>query len=452
MSHVDGPRIYGLFYPLLGGIERWLHHLPRIRDMGFNWIHLNPIHYPGFSGSLYAVKDYYRLNPTITPETDPDPWGTLRSFVLAAKRQGLRVLLDLVVNHTSKDSVLVMEHPEWFVRGEDGGLVSPFAIDPADARKKTVWGDLAEMDYSSSRHREELWSYMKELTLWLLNQGVGGFRCDAAYKLPWRFWAYIMDEARLMDPHVIFVAETLGCRLEEALALCPAGFDFFLSSSKWWDFRGPWCLEQYETFRHVAPSVSFPETHDTPRLAMETGADPRHARLRYLFAAFFSAGVFMPLGFEYGFKKQLDVVKSRPEDWEEPGYDITAFIREVNVVKAGCHALNVDGPIRTLEVPGPAVVLFKGSDVGDNGALALLNPDEGVSASVKLSDLPDWIRQRPGGLCEMTPGARGETFPEVLSLDPLEMRLFEYAGERCRVRHPDPHPSKAGRPGCVSCP
>ena len=31
--------------------------------MGFNWIFLNPIHYPGFSGSLYAVKDYYALNP-----------------------------------------------------------------------------------------------------------------------------------------------------------------------------------------------------------------------------------------------------------------------------------------------------------------------------------------------------------------------------------------------------
>ena len=31
--------------------------------MGFNAVYINPFHYPGFSGSLYAVKDYYRLNP-----------------------------------------------------------------------------------------------------------------------------------------------------------------------------------------------------------------------------------------------------------------------------------------------------------------------------------------------------------------------------------------------------
>ncbi len=431
MSQGDGPRIYGLFYPLVGGIEKWFHHLPRIRDMGFNWIHLNPIHYPGFSGSLYAIKDYYRLNPIITPETDPDPWGTLRSFVMAAQRQGLRVLLDLVVNHTSKDSVLVVKHPGWFVRGEDGEPLSPFAIDPADARRKTVWGDLAEIDYGSPRHREEIWSYMRELTHWLLSQGFGGFRCDAAYKLPWRFWAYVMDEARLLDPDVIFVAETLGCRLEEARALSPAGFDFFLNSSKWWDFREPWCLEQYQAFRRVAPSISFPETHDTPRLAMETGGDPRHARLRYLFAAFFSTGVFMPLGFEYGFKRQLDVVRSRPEDWEEPIYDITAFIREVNMVKARCQPLNQEGPIQRLQVSGPTVALFKGGDVGASGVLALLNPDQGVSASVRASDLPEWVRQGAEGLSEITPGARGEAFPEVLCLAPLEMRLFEYAGGPC---------------------
>ena len=56
-------------------------------------------------------------------------------------------MMDLVINHTAKDALLVEQHPEWFKREADGELRSPRAIDPVDPRKYTVWGDLAEIDY-----------------------------------------------------------------------------------------------------------------------------------------------------------------------------------------------------------------------------------------------------------------------------------------------------------------
>jgi glycosidase len=59
----EGLRIYNLFPTLAGPIAGWTDELPRIAAMGFNAVYVNPFHYPGFSGSLYAVKDYYRLNP-----------------------------------------------------------------------------------------------------------------------------------------------------------------------------------------------------------------------------------------------------------------------------------------------------------------------------------------------------------------------------------------------------
>ena len=34
----EGPRIYDLFPPLIGPVERWFDHLPRIAGMGFNWV------------------------------------------------------------------------------------------------------------------------------------------------------------------------------------------------------------------------------------------------------------------------------------------------------------------------------------------------------------------------------------------------------------------------------
>jgi len=50
--------IYNLFPLLAGKFTEWDSHLLRASEMGFNWVFVNPVNYPGFSGSLYSVKDY----------------------------------------------------------------------------------------------------------------------------------------------------------------------------------------------------------------------------------------------------------------------------------------------------------------------------------------------------------------------------------------------------------
>ena len=78
-----------------------------------------------------------------------------------------------------------------------------------------------------------------------------------------------------------------------------------------------------DRFRAIAPSIAFPESHDTERLAEENGGDERVSRLRYLFAAAFSSGLMLTMGYEYGFRRKLNVVTTRPEDWETPGFDLS---------------------------------------------------------------------------------------------------------------------------------
>src|SRR6201993_1958543 len=116
----EGLRIYNLFPTLAGTVRQWITHLPRIAAMGFNAVYVNPFHYPGFSGSLYAVKDYYRLNPRFRGSERDDDDTLLREFTDAARAHGLRVIMDLVVNHTSKDSELVTSRPHWFARDARG--------------------------------------------------------------------------------------------------------------------------------------------------------------------------------------------------------------------------------------------------------------------------------------------------------------------------------------------
>ncbi|MBI5533137.1 MAG: alpha-amylase [Deltaproteobacteria bacterium] len=409
---MPGPRLYNLFPLLAGPITGWVELLDRIIAMGFDWVFINPFHYPGFSGSLYAVKDYYRLHPLVQGDSRESPEELLSTFVRAAQRRGLRVAMDLVINHTSKDSLLAEQHPEFFEHEKDGSLRSPSAIDPADSRKVTVWGDLAEIDFSKRPEREALVAYWKKLVVHHAALGFRGFRCDAAYKVPAEVWTELIEEGRTCGD-VIFFAETLGCRLAEAKGLAGAGFDYFFNSSKWWDFRAPWLLEQYQSFRSTAPSIAFPESHDTPRLVAElrdkgvkdVGAIEAFYRQRYLFAAFFSSGLMMPMGFDRGYDRKLDVVTTRPEHAGPDLFDLGPFIAATHRAKTSIPALNVEGPQTLLTPPGsPVVGMLRETENSANCCVALINPST-EWREIEIDSMPRVSRLPLSVACDTWPGA-----------------------------------------------
>jgi starch synthase (maltosyl-transferring) len=440
-----GPRIYNLFPLLAGSVEAWSRHLPRIAAMGFDWVYLNPFHYPGFSGSLYAVKDPYGMRDEFRGGSGEAPDRLLARFAEDAARHGIRVMMDLVVNHTAKDALLVDEHPEWYRREADGALYSPRAVDPGNPANVTVWGDLAELDLEEPRHRGAQLEYWGRYLRHYAALGVRGFRCDAAYKVPAAFWQPLIAGARQAGPELRFFAETLGCTAAEVEALRPAGFDYLFNSSKWWDFRADWLLDQYRLFRTIAPTIAFPESHDTERLAAEIGGgDPDRvapqATMRYLFAACFSTGVMIPIGYEYGFRKRLDVVRTRPEDWEEPIIDISDFIAAANAMKRAVPALNEEGPLRRISAPGAAVLaLLRETNARDSGcALIVLNSDPSLPRRVD----PGPLLVETGGHYERFEDVTPQASPlrlepgRPLLLEPLELRVFRGERRRESAAHP----------------
>lgn len=427
-----GPRLYNLFPLLCGSVRQWEEHLPRIAAMGFDWVYVNPFHYPGFSGSLYAVKDYYRINDLLR-DGDRSLEDLLGSFCRKAAGHGLSIAMDLVINHTAKDSLLAQSHPEWFRHEADGSLRSPRAIDPADARQVTVWGDLAEIDYDDATQHDALVGYFGALMTHFVDCGIRGFRCDAAYQVPAPLWSRLIAQTRARRGDTVFFAETLGCRLEQVSALHSAGFDYLFNSAKWWDFHSPWLLEQYNAFRGVAPSIAFPESHDTARLATELAGSGVHRddafmverayRLRYLLSAVVSTGVMLPVGFEYGFRGPLNVVHTRPEHWEHPLIDISAFIAEVNHLRATIPALNEEGPQRQVHLGDAAVAcLLRRSHDGQSWTLSLFNSDLHNVHDVRLYGLDaDTLLAR-----EITPGSQSQVIKpgDTLHLAPGAAHVF----------------------------
>jgi starch synthase (maltosyl-transferring) len=366
--------IYNLFPLLAGKFIDWEKHLIRASDMGFNWVFVNPIQYPGFSGSLYSIKDYFSFNELlIDSDDDKSPEEQIKETIRTADKLGLRMMIDLVINHSAVDSELLKEHPEWFQWYRRGKIAHPFAMEKG---RKVVWGDLAKYDHRNTKDHEGLYQFFFSIVEFLIDLGFHGFRCDAAYQIPRNLWERIIRETKAKYPDTLFFAETLGCTPDQTRRTASAGFDYIFNSSKWWDFKSPWLLEQYNLTRETAPSVAFSESHDTTRLFDELKGNINGMKQRYLFTSLFSAGSMMPIGFEYGFKKKLHVVKTRPKAWEKTGVDLTSFIKDVNDIKGRYKIFQEEAPTEILRNGNPNILLmWKASTTTREEALLILNKD-----------------------------------------------------------------------------
>jgi starch synthase (maltosyl-transferring) len=366
--------IYNLFPLLAGRFTEWEKHLVRAAQMGFNWVFVNPIQLTGSSGSLYAIADYFQLNPLFVDlKSKRKPEQQLKETIKIAENLGLKMMIDLVINHCSVDSDLLKTHPQWFQWESKRRVAHPFADEDG---KKVVWRDLARFDHRNTKDKEGLFQFFSSMVKSLIELGFKGFRCDAAYQLPRGLWERLISETKKAHPDVIFFAETLGCTPDLTLRTAAAGFDYIFNSSKWWDFRSGWLMKQYVLTREIAPSIGFPESHDTIRLCEELNGNLDGLKQRYMFSSLFSAGVMMPMGFEFGFRKKLHVVKTRPEDWEESNIDLCPFITQMNKIKSEHPVFQEEAPTEVLHYSNENILLvWKASTDTLEESLLILNKD-----------------------------------------------------------------------------
>ncbi len=392
-------RIYNLFPLLAGPFKDWNTHLVSAAEMGFNWVFVNPIQKLGGSGSLYSIADYFAINPVFCTGEKTSAEDQVRAMVAEAEKLGLGMMIDLVINHCAYDSDLLKKHPEWFVK-ENGRIANPFCMHEG---QKVVWGDLAQFDHHHCSDAEGLYLYCRDIVGYLLTLGFKGFRCDAAYQIPSGFWNRLIKDVKQLQPDAVFVAETLGCSPEQTRQTAQAGFDAVFNSSKWWDFDSPWLMEQYHLTRDAAPSISFAESHDTARLFAEQHGNLDAVKQRYLFSALFSTGVMMPMGFEFGFTKPLHVVNTKPKDWEQTDVDITAFIRDVNLIKSHYRVFQEESITEIWNSSNPAVlVMWKASVLDSSQALIILNKDVWNRQYCRIDNLLHYV-QHASALVDVSP-------------------------------------------------
>lgn len=167
--------------------------LDRLKELGVNILWLMPIHpigqekKKGSIGSPYAVRDFYAVNPDYGTADD------FKRLVREAHRRDMKVIIDVVANHTSWDSVL-MKTPDFYVRDASGKITYPHD-----------WSDVAELNYDNPALRRYMTDMLK---FWIRDFDLDGFRCDVAGEVPTDFWEAAREELERVKPDIVMLAES----------------------------------------------------------------------------------------------------------------------------------------------------------------------------------------------------------------------------------------------------
>lgn len=237
--------------------------LPELKALGVTVIWLMPIHpiaelkKKGGVGSPYAVRDYYEVNPSFGTKAD------LKKLVTTAHANGLKVIIDIVANHTGWDNVM-MKTPSYYRRDGKGQVISPYD-----------WTDVAALNYETPALRK----YMSDmLVYWAKEFELDGFRCDVAGEVPTDFWESARAAVEKVRPDIIMLAEAhkpdllvKAFHLDYAWPMHGALNDVLMNGAPATKLRDEWQTEVTQ-YPKGALHMRFTDNHDETRAISRFGA------------------------------------------------------------------------------------------------------------------------------------------------------------------------------------
>ncbi len=400
--------------------------LPYIADLGFDVVYLPPIHPIGITnrkgpnnspngaahhpGSPWAIGNGHGGHDAVDAGL-----GTVADFdhfVAAAARQGLEVALDFAVQ-CSPDHPWVDEHPGWFRHRPDGTI--KYAENPPKE-----YQDIYPIDFSTEE-QEGLMAELRRTLFFWIERGVRIFRVDNPHTKPVRFWEWLIGEARLDHPDVIFLAEAFTRpKMMKVLAKC--GFSQSYTYFTWRNTK-PEIIEYMTELAHTGmreyfrPNF-FANTPDILTPILQAGGPPAF-RMRLVLAATLAPSYGIYSGYElcendaapgteeYRNSEKYEI---KPRDFDADG-NIREFVARINRIRRESPALQRLDNLTFLPADNDQILFYAKSDRerGDTLLIAVnLDPFNWHECTVTTP--PEVVGLAPGAAYRVTDLLTGDSY------------------------------------------
>ncbi|GBF74144.1 alpha-glycosidase [Paenibacillus sp. 598K] len=383
-----------------GDLQGVLDHLDYLTDLGITAIYFTPL-FQAPSSHKYDTQDYYAVDPQ---------FGTtelLRQLVAACHERGIRVMLDIVFNHTGSlfppfrdvaEKGAHSPYADWFhisqwADAETGQpmIYETFGYEP----------DLPKLNMVNDR----LGRYLLEVAAhWLKTTDIDGFRLDVANEVNHRFWRAFRDTVKAIKPEAYILGEIfhdamawLGGDQLDAVMDYPVrdiAIKFFatqrVDARMFADIVG----QQLASYPQQVNEASFQllGSHDTPRLLTLCGGSIAKLKLAALFQFTYIGAPCIYYGDEIGMSGDNDPDNRRCMIWEtsQQNLELLGFYRELIVLRKTHEALR-SGTFRFLHAPAGGYELAYERRAGEERLILAMNVSS--QPSRLLLALPDRARQ-----------------------------------------------------------
>ncbi len=401
----DGKPDYYSFYG--GDIKGVMDAIPYLHDLGITIIYFNPLN-EARSNHKYDPVDYLKIDPHFADE------ATFIAFVKKAHENGIRIIVDMALNHTGDWHFAFVDTKE---KGPDSKYWNWYEwkrwplpkgpIERACDYYDCWWcfGNHPNLNYDLSRPNDQennvtdiaqakpemdVVNYVLEVPrYWIGKLGIDGFRLDVPNEVPFWFWHMFRKAVDEQKPDALLVGELWGNAMPWLGPHCfhsTMNYKYFKDPVVKFIGLGQGSAADFD--RELAPGRSvYPiqateammnliDSHDTERFVTTAGNSADRIMLAALFQMTYVGIPQIYYGDEVGLRgaKDPDDRRTFPWDWETtPGRAaVHDFYRSAIAIRHKYAALRT-GSFRTVLAEG-RVYSFLREDAA-NRIVVVLNGD-----------------------------------------------------------------------------
>lgn len=204
--HIDWNKVPLSSGDILGGeLKGIASHLSYLKELGIDYIYLNPI-FSSTSPHKFNTSDYYEIDPSFGNKKD------LIKLVKAAHKLDIKVILEGVFNHVGNDFFAFKDvikkkekskFKDWFYIN-DFPIYSTYKEIP-NYETYSYLGIMPKLRLSNKGVQEYIISVAK---YWMKEAKIDGYKLDVANEVPYSFWMKFKEEVKSVNPEAIIIGDT----------------------------------------------------------------------------------------------------------------------------------------------------------------------------------------------------------------------------------------------------
>jgi len=391
-----------------GDLASTMSRLDYVQHLGADVLYLNPI-VLAYTNHKYDALDYQQISPE---------YGTrdaVRKLAAAAKKRGIKLVLDGVFNHMGRNAPKFMDaeanarspYRDWFVFGSQykGGA-------------GTWWNaqNLPELNLEHKAVRDHLWGARDSVVRSYLRDGVDGWRLDVAFDIGFNPLEALTKAAHAEKPGSLVIGEIpnyprewfpsvdgvmhFGLR-KLMIALANRAIDaptFQRMAAR---------VIHDADYEHILKSWLYLDNHDTVRLATSV-PEPKARRLAQVLQFTLPGSVNLYYGTEVAMEGGDDPEMRGPMRWDRvaENHPDLAWTKQLIALRKAHRSLRI-GDFRTAEASANVIAFERHTDRAGDTVLVLINPaTTGVETKVlvansKLMDGDNLVDQLDGSVFKL---------------------------------------------------